>query len=358
MDSKQQYKVIGLMSGTSLDGVDIAFCTFINKNNRWSFEMKNVQTIPYPKKWHDKLQFAPTLSGQDLIHLHEQYGAYLGTLCKTFIEKNKIKADFIASHGHTVFHNPSKHYTFQLGSGNALHASCSLPVVFDFRSLDVARGGEGAPLVPIGDQLLFNDYTFCLNLGGIANLSTQQKKSRVAFDICFLNMGLNYLANQRNKKYDKNGEFAASGNVDKKLFTQLTKFYSSKTKPSLSREMFEKKVIPLLDSSSCSTEDKLNTLVEAAAQEIARQLKKINPKGGTVLCTGGGAYNSYLMYRLIEHCGDAFDLILPEDSIIQFKEALIFAFLGVLRVRNEINVMNYVTHASQNSCAGLIIGKV
>ena len=345
------------MSGTSLDGVDIACCTFSFKE-KWNFTIDKAETIPYSSSWIKKLKEAHQLSAEKLTELDHTYGNFLGTLCTKFISKYKIKGiDFISSHGHTIFHQPEKGFTLQIGNGNAIHAATGLPVIYDFRSLDVAHGGQGAPLVPIGDKLLFDDYDVCLNLGGIANLSLTKKKDRIAFDICYVNMGLNYLANKAGKKYDAEGGLSSNGEVNKKMLTDLDKVYSKVKlkRPSLAREFFETNIQPILDREALSLKDRLRTFTESIAKEIAEVILKSGNKG-TVLCTGGGTLNSFLMYRLIENCGDDATLVIPEKEVIDFKEALVFAFLGVLRSRGETNCLKSVTGASKDSSGGVSIG--
>lgn len=357
MNSKQIYKVIGLMSGTSLDGVDIAYCTFTYENN-WSFKLEFAQTVPYGSAWINKLKNAHTLSAEKLLALDVAYGVYLGSLCNDFIKRNKIKRlHFIASHGHTIFHQPENKFTLQIGSGNALHATTSLPVIYDFRSLDVLYGGQGAPLVPIGDKYLFGQYDVCLNLGGIANLSLEHKKERIAYDVCFLNMGLNHLAQKLNKKYDVSGRLASKGEINKTLLTKLDTVYAgmAKNHPSLGREIFEERIQPLLDSNAGSVEDKLRTFTESAAGQLVSTIKKYGSHK-TVCCTGGGSFNSFLIYRLVERAGDDITFAIPEEAIINFKEAIVFAFLGVLRIRNEANSLKAVTGASRDSSGGVMVG--
>lgn len=357
MDSKQQYKVIGLMSGTSLDGVDMAFCVF-TFTGVWEFTIEKADTIQYSSTWRKKLSEAHLLSAEKLIALDIEYGKFLGIQCKNFISNNKLnRVDFIASHGHTVFHQPNKGFTLQIGNGNAIHAVTKLPVVFDFRSLDVMHGGQGAPLVPIGDKFLFHDYDVCLNLGGIANLSCETKKARDAFDICFVNMGLNYLAGKAGKKFDRNGELSRKGEVNQKMMKQLDRVYSKtqEHRPSLGREFFEKNIQPVLDQNSISIHDRLRTFTESAAKEVLQSIVKMG-KGKTVLCTGGGSFNSFFIYRLVELAGDDVTFVIPEEEIVKFKEALVFAFLGVLRVRDQVNCLKSVTGATQDSSSGLLAG--
>lgn len=345
------------MSGTSLDGIDVAYCTF-SFTDRWTFSLQASQTIPYSAAWTKKLKAAHTLSAESLQALDVEYGTYLGSVCKKFIATYKIKdLHFIASHGHTVFHQPEKRFTLQIGNGNALYAELNTPVINDFRSLDVARGGEGAPLVPIGDKLLFHEYDVCLNLGGIANLSEEHKNKRIAFDVCFLNMALNYLAQKGGKKFDAAGTMASKGEVNQNLLKKLDKVYISLNNgsPSLGREIFEKRIQPLLDSAEISIQDKLRTVTESCAKEIVNNIVQKGKKP-TVLCTGGGTFNSFLIYRMVELLGDDATLIIPEADIVNFKEAIVFAFLGVLRVRNEANCLKSVTGASQDSSGGVMVG--
>lgn len=358
MDSKQKYKVLGLMSGTSLDGVDVACCNFQYKNDQWQFKIEKAITVPYTTSWMKKLSQAHQLSSAQLLQLHTDYGKYLGDLCKRFFSLYGIKkVDFIASHGHTIFHQPEKGFTFQLGSGNALHTASGKPVVCDFRSLDVALGGQGAPLVPVGDHYLFSDYDACLNLGGIANLSQLVKAKRLAFDICFANMGLNYLAAKKGKTYDQGGAMAANGTLNTIMLKNLSKVYAriESKRPSLGREFFEQHIMPVLDDDKIDLNDRLNTFTESVAIRIASSLN-YGKRRMTVLCTGGGAFNSYLIYRLMEQCGDKADLIIPEPDVVKFKEALVFAFLGVKRVRNEINCLKSVTQATRDCSSGMLVG--
>lgn len=345
------------MSGTSLDGLDIACCAFRYTGTKWVFTIEASETIRYSTAWTKKLQAAHTLSVEGLLALHSSYGKWLGEAVVAFRTKHALKGvHFIASHGHTVFHQPANGFTFQLGDGHALYAVSKLPVISDFRSLDVALGGEGAPLVPIGDKLLFSEYDVCLNLGGIANLSIDKNGQRIAYDVCYANMGLNYLTQKIKKAYDHDGALAERGELNTKLLTQLSKKYEvlRASRPSLGREGFEKIVQPLLDNNAISLHDRLNTFTESIALEITKAIG--DQKFQRVLCTGGGAFNRFLLYRLVEHGGDVNTLVLPDETIINFKEALVFAFLGVLRVRGEINTLKSVTKASKNSSSGVMIG--
>lgn len=346
------------MSGTSLDGLDIVLAELSKKRSAWNFKIEAGTTISYNQSWKKLLSSAHQTDAETLQQLDHAFGHFMGNACNAFISKHKIRrVDLIASHGHTVFHQPNRGFTFQLGNGNALHAATGLPVVFDFRSLDVEYGGEGAPLVPVGDHYLFSDYDVCLNLGGIANLSFLQRGSRKAFDICYANMGLNYLAQAAGKSYDARGRMAENGIIDTTLLRQLSGYYRKHTRhrPSLAREGFEKYVLPLLNASTVSTEDKLRTFVESICDEIASCIPTTN-KPKRWVATGGGAFNSFLIDTLRKKLGTRDQLTVPEDEVVNFKEALVFALLGVLRIRGEHNVLKRVTGASQDSSSGLVIG--
>lgn len=354
---KTKYKVIGMMSGTSLDGLDIASCVFRKSDSGWRYAIEAATTVKYPAAWQSALAEAHTLSGLDLMALDAAYGSYLGKAVRVFADKHALKPAFVASHGHTVFHQPRKKFTTQIGNGFTLYAACGLPVICDFRMQDVAFGGEGAPLVPAGDKFLFSEYDVCLNLGGIANLSVDVKGQRTAFDICFCNMALNALAEETGKKFDKSGAIAADGSVDEKLLGSLQNVYRKfrKKRPSLGREIFEKEVVHLLKDKTVSLEDRLCTFTESAAREICDAIKS-RRQNARVLCTGGGAFNAFLIARMLENGGDDITFVIPEDDVVKFKEAMVFGFLGVLRVRNEVNVLRSVTQALRNSSAGTMIG--
>ncbi len=352
-----KYNVIGLMSGTSLDGVDVAFCHFEFKKKQWHFSIEAASTFRYSSDWKNKLSSAQLLSGEKLIQLHSAYGRFLGELCNQFIKKNKVKnIDLISSHGHTIFHQPKEKFTFQLGDGNALHAVTGLPTAFDFRSLDVAHGGEGAPLVPIGDQFLFSEYDVCLNLGGIANLSLEVKGKRKAFDVCFCNMALNYLSGKLGKDFDENGKLSSQGSVNEKLLSDLNRIYSSSRnkRPSLAREGFEKEFLPLIKNDEIDLPDRLRTVCESIVNEIA--LAMPSKKKLKLLVTGGGAHNNFLIRLLRQELSGQVELVIFDKTIIDFKEALVFAFLGVLRLKGEISVLKSVTGAKRDSCSGVLVG--
>jgi len=293
------------------------------------------------------------INPSELLQLHNEYGFYLGDCVKQFRKEHDIKKiDFIASHGHTIFHQPEKHFTFQLGNGAALSAKCALSVVSDFRSLDIALGGQGAPLVPIGDKLLFTEYTYCLNLGGFANISFEHKGQRVAFDICPVNIILNHLAGILHQEFDKDGLIASKGKVNKELLQKLNSivFYKKAFPKSLGREWLEKEFMPYINDSHASIEDKMASVSEHIAVQIATIIKR---KKGSLLATGGGSFNTFLMHR-IKQLSPQIKVIISKKELVNYKEALVFAFLGVLRWRGEDNCLKSVTGASKNNSGGSI----
>jgi anhydro-N-acetylmuramic acid kinase len=339
------------MSGTSLDGLDIALCTFNVTENHYSYSIIAAETVHYDNSLQSELFNAYRSNGMDLMHLNATYGRYLGEQAKLFLEKTGFTADAIASHGHTIFHQPEKGFSTQIGNGASLAAAAGLTTVCDFRSVDIALSGQGAPLVPIGDELLFSNYQSCLNLGGIANISFRNNShTRTAFDICVCNMALNYLANKNGQAFDNGGTIARGGNTDEKLLhclNNLAYFKQTKNK-SLGYEWFEKNIKPLLD------EGDVQINLRTFSEHIAIQITKVLIENGIdqVLITGGGAYNRFLTERLQVMSGAK--IIIPDDTTIQFKEALIFAFLGYLRLNHKTNILKSVTGALQDSIGGAV----
>ena len=350
------YKVIGLMSGTSLDGLDLAYVEFAEEEGQWSFELKHSTTLHYNDEWFVDLGNAQRLPKGELEKLHIDYGLYLGRACVSFIEEHKINPDLIASHGHTIFHQPDKKYTYQLGDGRALASVCGIQTVNDFRSLDVSLGGQGAPLVPVGDRYLFSQYHVCLNLGGFANVSYDSNGSRIAFDVAPVNIVLNVMANALGKEYDDNGEFAATGKVDESLFDALNAlpYYEDQAPKSLSREWLDEFFMPLVRDSKVSDKDKLCTLCKHIAVQVRRSTLDLGVlPGSQMLITGGGALNGYLVECIKQEA--QLEIVVPDRAIIEYKEALIFAFLGVLRMRGAINCLSSVTGAERDSSCGVIV---
>ncbi len=345
------YKAVGIMSGTSLDGVDLVYCIFDKKQGQWEYKIIKSITTEYDTKWKERLSNAHNLSAEELTKLDFEYGDYIGRLVDAFIKRQHLTPDLVASHGHTVFHNPAEGYTLQIGNAAAISPHINCKLVSDFRSQDVALGGQGAPLVPIGDELLFTKYKACINLGGVANISTNKEGERIAWDIGFCNMPMNYLMQEYDKSYDKDGENASEGSINNGLLQELNKlkYYKQNHPKSLGREQFENDILPLLKNSETNTKDKLRTWVEHISEQIAASLKDIS---GEILITGGGAFNGFLIENIKSKTES--NIIIPNKQLVDSKEALIFAFLGVLRLEGEINILSSVTGAKRNHCSGII----
>jgi anhydro-N-acetylmuramic acid kinase len=341
---------IGLMSGSSLDGLDIALVKFKEEGEHYDFQILAAETLPYPDFWKTQLSEAFHKQPEELTQLDKDYGRYLGEQVLAFAKKHNATPDFVASHGHTIFHKPEQHYTLQIGDGQELAKACGFLVINDFRSEDVSKGGQGAPLVPIGDKLLFSDYEICLNIGGIANVSYDENGQRIAYDLCIANQALNYLAQMEGLPYDRDGELARSGEVDFTLLKKLNNlpFFIQEPPKSLGREFFETYQKDWLKG--LSVPDMLATFVEHIALQIALPISFL-PKG-KILCTGGGARNKYLIERL--QARTKHEVVVPKKMIIDYKEALVFAFLGLLRLEGKTNVLASVTGAESDSCSGRI----
>lgn len=352
------YRVLGLMSGTSLDGLDLAYCHFIFSDGSWSFDLREARTVNYEPDWKKRLQQATHLDAQEIHFLDISYAQWLSQQIKDFQQDFNPQIDFIASHGHTIFHQPERKMTLQIGAGWVMALETQLPVVANFRVKDVALGGQGAPLVPMGDHHLFSDYDFCLNLGGITNMSFIKNGERKAYDICPLNMALNFLAKILNYEYDKDGEIARQGVIQADLLDILNhlSYYQEAFPKSLSWEWFSNRFLPALNAYSASVPDKLATCVAHFSEQISRELINycVDNQSIRVLLSGGGARNTYLVEKIREKLPPSIEIICPEEKIIDFKEALIFGFLGVLRFRNEVNCLASVTGASRDSCGGII----
>jgi anhydro-N-acetylmuramic acid kinase len=344
------YHVIGVMSGTSLDGVDLSYVTF-SKNSIWNFEIHHSETIPYPEVWRKKLKQAIECDIDTLTHLDLDYTLFLGNLITNFIKQNKIEnIDAVCSHGHTVFHQPSEGITRQIGNLELLAKIVKQKVVCDFRVQDVELGGQGAPLVPIGDHLLFSEYDYCINLGGFANLSFELKNQRIAYDICPVNIVMNRYAETLGVPFDNSGKIAQSGDVNTELLKVLNdlEFYKQEPPKSLGLEWVNEQVFPLIEVTNLRTEDVLRTFVEHIAMQIVDNIED----SSKILITGGGAYNVFLMDRIRANTNA--EVIVPESMLIDYKEALIFGFLGVLKLRNEVNCLRSVTGALRDHSSGKI----
>ncbi|MCO6147034.1 anhydro-N-acetylmuramic acid kinase [Flavobacterium sp. NRK1] len=351
---RKNYNVIGVMSGTSLDGVDLAHIFFTVDDGKWSFLIAETETISYDSIWVERLKKAIIFNREQLILLNKDYTQLLGDIIKSFIERHAIEnLDAVCSHGHTVLHRPQDGVTLQIGNLSEIAAITKQKVVCDFRVQDVELGGQGAPLVPIGDRLLFPEYTYCLNLGGFSNISFEKNGTRIAFDICPVNTVLNYYANKLGLDYDSGGAIAASGVINEELLMELNnlEFYRQDYPKSLGFEFVRETVLPLMEKYNISFQDKLAAFTEHIAIQISLIVKRLGK--GELLITGGGAYNNFLIERIHQLLPNIL-ITIPDDKTIQFKEALIFALLGVLKLREENNVLASVTGAKRDHSSGKV----
>ncbi len=357
-----QYKIIGLMSGSSLDGLDIVYTALEENAGKWNFTILKANCFEYNNEWKEQLKNAHNLSALDYQLLHTAYGHYLGSAVNQFIEQHNVQYQvaLIASHGHTSFHYPAQRMTAQLGDGAAIAAETGLPVVSDLRSLDIAFGGQGAPIVPIGEKFLFPEYNLFLNLGGIANISIHNAESVIAFDVCPANRVLNSIAAKVGKDYDANGEMASIGNVHLPLLEKLNelKYYTQLPPKSLDNSFGASEIYPLVRSFALTHNDSLRTLIEHIVVQI-KNVISTNNKGATsdskLLVTGGGAFNGFLLQRLKDELTSInVEVIIPVKELVEFKEALIMAFIGALRWRQENTVLSSATGAKRDSIGGAV----
>ena len=344
MNMNIKYKVLGVMSGTSLDGIDLAVCTF-QKNEKWEFKIEHTKTIKYSKRWINTLKTLHKKNKEFISKTNIEYAELLAKSINKFLNNKTV--DFIASHGHTIYHQPEKNYTLQIGDGATIANATNIKTISNFRQLDVSLNGQGAPLVPIGDLLLFQEYKYCVNLGGFANISIKEENKIRAFDICPVNFLLNFISQQLGLEFDVNGMNAKKGNLIEALLYKLNNlsFYTKEPPKSLGREWCEKHINPLLKN--YNSIDLLHTLCEHISIQIGSLLRD-----ESALFTGGGVLNTYLMSRISHYSKSK--IFIPSDKIIKFKEALIFAFLGILKERDEINCLKSVTGAIKDNCGGEI----
>jgi anhydro-N-acetylmuramic acid kinase len=347
-NSYKPLSILGLMSGTSLDGLDMALCDFWKDNSGFQYKFNKTKTFPYSSELSQKLSDVYDGNALFLCEVEVEFSNFMAQCVNQLLEGIEPSPHFIASHGHTIFHQPEKGLTKQIGSGAILAAKTGIATICDFRTADVALGGQGAPLVPIGDALLFDEYEGCLNLGGVSNISDHQNNILTACDISLCNIPLNFLAKQCGFSFDKEGALAQKGTVNFELLAELNKhdYFCNEKAKSMGFEFFVAYYRPLLDIFSISVEDKMRTVCEHIALQITCHLKGLQ----TILVTGGGAKNKFLI-ELIKEKTEA-RLAIPNEQLIDFKEALIFAFLGYLRVNNEYNCLQSVTGAEKNSCGG------
>ena len=349
---QSKYYVVGVMSGTSLDGIDLVYVQF-TLTSKWEFNIIHAQTMSYTSYWKTTLETLVALTPEALLELDKAYTTYLGSVIKDFIQIHQIsRIDAICSHGHTAWHKPEQGETYQIGNRNTIANYLKQKVVCDFRVQDVTLGGQGAPLVPIGDALLFSEYEFCLNLGGFANISTQIGQDRIAYDICPVNIVFNHYTRRLGLDFDADGAIAASGTIVPSLLEALNalEFYKVLPPKSLGLEWVQDYVIPLIERYKLTEKDILRTFSEHVAIQIATAME--GKTNATVLVTGGGAYNRFLMDRIKALSSHA--ILCPTPELIEFKEALIFGYLGVLKLRNEVNCLKSVTGAIRDHRSGKI----
>lgn len=349
----EKYRVSGLMSGSSLDGVDLAMCEFTMDQGIWDFRIIQAETIPYPALMKKRLELCESLELDEIMELDGSLGVYFAEIINDFHSRLNVKPEFIASHGHTLFHEPEKGITFQAGHGGIMADRTGIMVINDFRREDVEQGGQGAPLVPIGDRLLFGKYDACLNLGGFANISYDNaQKQRLAFDVGPANLALNWIAARAGKDFDENGNMAARGIIDPDYLKHLNsqEYYRKSPPKSLGKEWFREVFIPFARKTDLSPEDQMATMVEHIAIQLSSSVAMACAKN--ILLSGGGALNRTLVERFKFH--SKADIHIPSSELVQFKEALVFAFLGLLRYRGEVNCLSSVTGGKSDLSTGLI----
>lgn len=349
------------MSGSSLDGLDIVYTYLEETRGQWKFDIQETECIPYSADWMNRLKNANQMDVPGFLKLNTAYGKYIGEQVNSFIQKHHIdhKVHFIASHGHTVFHDPANHTSTQIGDGATIAAITGLPVISDLRNMDVALGGQGAPIVPIGDKLLFGNFDYWLNIGGIANVTVRQGDSFLAFDVCPANQVLNALAERAGKEFDYEGELAKQGKILTDVLSRLRQqeYYKQPAPKSLSNEAAKALAFPILFESHHSNEDMLRTMVEHIAEQVAKAVSNytVDKETSSMLVTGGGALNNFLAEQLKESLAPLkINPVVPYEQVAQYKEALVMALLGALRWREETNVMSSVTGAKRDSISGAL----
>ncbi len=333
------------MAGSSMDGLDLAHVTFSQEQDEWTFEVEKATTFPYDPALFERLKTSPSIDLKKQQELDVDFGLWIAERINEF--KSGInKVDLLGIHGHTVIHKPEDGISWQLGDGRIITKKTNILAVTDFRSLDVKLGGEGAPLVPLGDFLLFQEYDACLNLGGIANISL--KKNQTAWDICPCNQVLNFFAEKLGKPFDEGGALARSGKIDQDFYSELSKlpYFSQSPPKSLPNNFISKEILDTINPL-----DGLKTYSQIIAEQISLNLRAVDP--GKILITGGGALNHFLVDS-IKECLKDWEVIIPEKDLILFKESLVFAFLALKKFRNEINTLSSVTGASKDSSSGVI----
>jgi anhydro-N-acetylmuramic acid kinase len=354
-----EYKVIGVMSGTSMDGIDLVHCTLNQTNGTWSYKINAAKTIDYDEKWRLRLSKLRSQSAFNFVRTDRYYGEYIGLLINDFLSETNLSANLISSHGHTIFHQPENNITTQIGDGNAISAITGIPSVTNFRAMDVILGGQGAPLVGIGDKLLFGDYDMCLNIGGFANISATVAGKQIAYDICPANILLNRIAREFDMEFDEDGRIAETGKIDYDLLGDLNAipYYKEAYPKSLGREWINQNFWSIVRECKIDKQDKMKTLVDHIAGQIGQNIDDLADGDSSkikVLATGGGGLNPVLI-DYIKSNTDA-EIVVPDAQLINYKEALVFALMGVLRIQNKPNVLASLTGAEADSVSGSLHG--
>ncbi|NBC83587.1 MAG: anhydro-N-acetylmuramic acid kinase [Bacteroidetes bacterium] len=350
MRNQQEYIVVGIMSGTSLDGIDLALCKFYQKNTSWKYEVLKAKTYNYPDDLRKQLSGAAQLRANDLLLLHNEYGIYTGELVNDFLEDQPYTPQLIASHGHTIFHQPDKKFTFQLGHGACIAKTSKIRTVSDFRTMDVAQGGQGAPLVPYGDSYLFNEYQACLNLGGFANITINNNQTLLAYDICPVNIIINRITREMGFDCDIDGHIARKGKINPKLLEQLNRlnFYFKAPPKSLGYEWLQQCFIPKIETIHIERHNLLRTIYEHITEQLSYVINQYSLNN--LIVTGGGAKNTFLMEILQER--SKVPITLPGEVVIDFKEAIVFGFMGLMKWLGKNNIFASVTGGEKDICSG------
>ena len=344
------------MSGSSLDGVDMALCEFKYENDKTEWQIIKAETITYSNDWIKKLKSLPVGSSRDIAISDFQIGYLFGDMINGFLGNENI--DFIASHGHTLFHFPELATTCQIGNGAAIASRTGVSTICDFRSMDMGFGGQGAPLASIADRYLFSEFDALVNLGGISNISFNYPDKTIAYDISPCNQLLNHLVSELNIEYDKDGHIAKKGRINNSLLGGLLNFgyFALPIPKSLDNNFIKENFFPVLDTAKCSIEDKLATSVELIAKTLIDELIKYkipNKEPNKVILTGGGAKNTFLVNQIRKKSVNI-DILVPDMQIVDFKEALMIAYMGFLRVNGKTNVLYSATGARQDSIGGAV----
>jgi anhydro-N-acetylmuramic acid kinase len=353
------HHIIGLMSGSSLDGLDIAYCVFEENNGRWSYEIAVAECADFDDDLRQSLRELRSGTIDDLAQMHTALGQLFGEWVRVFMDKHGIacKVEAISSHGHTILHQPKLGYSLQIGSGADIAAATGKTVICDLRSADIAYGGQGAPIVPMAEKMLFPDYRVFLNLGGIANISFHRPDGVTAFDVCGCNTLLNNIAQKKGSAFDSSGIWARQGRRAEFLFSELNNDPYCQLPPpkSLGTEYLQQQFLPKYEGLLSSANDMLHTTVEHIGLQVGKAFETSAGKVSQnehMLITGGGAFNSYLVDTIAHYA--PVDVVVPDELTVSYKEAMAMAFLGLLRLQGQPNCLRSVTGATYDAIGGAV----